>query len=139
MARALWWSVVCAWAALIFAVSALPGRNIPSGYSRQGHFVEYAVLAVLLFGALRLECPNLRAAVLAVALASAYGVTDEIHQMFVPSRFPDVWDWAVDTLGAACGAACALAMTSSRSRFVAGSQRDVRPNADAQAQSRSEV
>lgn len=40
----------------------------------------------------------------AVAAASLYGVTDEIHQLFVPGRFCDPADWLVDTLGALTGA-----------------------------------
>ncbi|MBN2328238.1 MAG: VanZ family protein [Candidatus Omnitrophica bacterium] len=39
--------------------------------------------------------------VLAVALASLYGITDEFHQSFVPGRTPDVQDWIADTAGAA--------------------------------------
>jgi VanZ family protein len=37
-------------------------------------------------------------------LASAYGITDELHQAFVPLRMPDPMDWLVDTVGAAVGA-----------------------------------
>jgi VanZ family protein len=45
---------------------------------------------------------------LAVVLASAYGVTDELHQAFVPGRVPDPADWLVDTAGAYAGAATGL-------------------------------
>lgn len=44
------------------------------------------------------------AVVLAVACASLYGVTDELHQYFVPGRACDPADWLVDTCGAALGA-----------------------------------
>jgi VanZ family protein len=40
---------------------------------------------------------------MAVALASAYGITDELHQLFVPGRVSDPVDWLVDTLGAIVG------------------------------------
>ena len=36
----------------------------------------------------------------ALALASLYGVSDEVHQRFVPGRSADVTDWLADTLGA---------------------------------------
>lgn len=36
----------------------------------------------------------------AIVATSLYGVTDEIHQMFVPNRHPDVLDWVADTVGA---------------------------------------
>jgi len=38
---------------------------------------------------------------LAVLTVSAFGVTDEWHQSFVPGRDCDVFDWLSDTLGAA--------------------------------------
>ncbi len=40
-------------------------------------------------------------ALLAVLIVSAFGVTDEWHQSFVPGRDCDVFDWLADTLGAA--------------------------------------
>lgn len=44
------------------------------------------------------------AVVLAIACASLYGITDELHQYFVPGRACDPADWLVDTCGAALGA-----------------------------------
>jgi VanZ family protein len=41
--------------------------------------------------------------VIALLIASAYAVTDEYHQSFVPMRVPDPADWALDTLGALAG------------------------------------
>ena len=37
---------------------------------------------------------------LAVLLASIYGVSDEVHQAFVPGRSADAADWLADTAGA---------------------------------------
>ncbi|MCX6954305.1 MAG: VanZ family protein [Verrucomicrobia bacterium] len=42
-----------------------------------------------------------RAGLWAVLAASAYGVSDEFHQSFVPGRSVEVADWMADTLGAA--------------------------------------
>ena len=69
-----------------------------------GHFCEYLAFGALLANALRLHMPHGRALVCAVILASAYGVTDEVHQLFVPMRSCDPADWAVDTVAAAVGA-----------------------------------
>jgi VanZ family protein len=41
-----------------------------------------------------------RAALLAVLATSAFGITDEFHQSFVPGRRAAVDDWALDTLSA---------------------------------------
>lgn len=109
--RTLRWTAAIAWAAVIFVVSAMPGSNLPGGYSVQAHFLEYAALAALLFGALTLDRPARQALVLAVLIASLYGVSDEWHQSFVPLRTPDPMDWLVDTLGAVVGATAAHLLT----------------------------
>lgn len=56
-------------------------------------------------------------ALAALALASLYGVSDEVHQLFVPGRMCDPADWVTDTLGAALGA-CLSCYRSSKSSIV---------------------
>ena len=85
--------------------------RVPGRFGTLGHFVVYAVLGALVFAANR-RGGAVRAAAIAIAVASVYGVTDEFHQAFVPGRTPDPLDWAVDTLGSA--AAVALIMTTAR-------------------------
>ncbi len=68
------------------------------------HFLEYLVFGMLLVWALTGKFSPIKATLLAILIASLYGVSDEIHQYFVPGRFCDPWDWVVDTLGAALGA-----------------------------------
>jgi len=73
------------------------------------HLSEYAVLAALLWRALR--SIRQRDAVpwswpqagLALGLAAFYAATDEFHQTFVPSRQGSVWDVLLDTGGACLG------------------------------------
>jgi VanZ family protein len=102
------WASAAAWAGVIFLVSSVPGSKLPGRIPPQvGHLGEYFVLGALLYLALRVDLSPTRALVLAVAIASAYGVTDEFHQRFVVMRTPDVWDWATDTLGALAGAGTA--------------------------------
>ena len=50
-----------------------------------------------------------RVAAQALAIAVAYGATDEVHQMFVPGRTPDVMDVLADAAGALVAAAVCLA------------------------------
>lgn len=127
------WVFVVVWALFIFLMSARTGSSLDSGagiigmikrvlndiqvallgpdvdvVSSLAHFCEYAVFGVLLVRALNM---NTRwkvswkgALVLAVVIASAYGVSDEFHQYFVPGRFCDPFDWLVDTAGALLGA-----------------------------------
>ncbi len=93
--------------ALATGAKAISGKDVD--VSPVGHFTEYLIFGALLFNALRLHLGTKRALplVLAVAIASAYGVTDERHQYFVPDRSCDPADWAVDTVAALCGAALA--------------------------------
>jgi len=73
------------------------------------HVTEYAILALLVWRALRE--PNatksagwLRArAGYALLFVALYATSDEIHQAFVPTRQASVWDVLLDTLGGAFG------------------------------------
>jgi VanZ family protein len=99
------WAIVIAWATAIFLVSSVPGSDLPGFLPPEiGHLGEYFVLGGLLYLALRVDLKPNRALVLAVVLASAYGVTDEFHQRFVVMRTPDVYDWVLDTIAALAGA-----------------------------------
>lgn len=77
-----------------------PGVDVLSAIA---HFCEYTVLGVLLCNALRNHMTLSRACIFAIVIASAYGITDEVHQLFVPGRMCDPLDWLVDTLGASLG------------------------------------
>jgi VanZ family protein len=110
LARRSAWAASVLWMAAIFGFSSLPGsavQGVPGSYA---HFGVYAVLGGLLFVAFSHETAPGRAAAYAVLTASLYGVTDELHQAFVPGRMPDAADWGMDTLGAFTGALLTLAV-----------------------------
>ncbi len=116
MRRVLAFLPAAAFAALLFALSsqARPLDFLPPSVLAEDkilHAIAYGVLAALLVPAMRRAGLGARGALLAaIALASLYGVTDELHQAFVPGRTADVLDWAADTIGAAVGAVAALAL-----------------------------
>jgi VanZ family protein len=102
------WGPVAAWMAVIFAVSSqsvLPGAAMLPDWSTHGS--AYAVLSLLtcraLAGGLGVAIRG-RDAWLAVVLCAAYGVTDELHQRFVPGRQAEAVDVAKDVAGALVGA-----------------------------------
>jgi VanZ family protein len=73
------------------------------------HLTEYAVLALLLWRALRQSAkkearrwswPTFR---LVLLLAALYAASDEFHQQFVASRDSAVHDVLIDTMGSAAG------------------------------------
>jgi VanZ family protein len=107
--------------ALIFALSSISRPpDLPSGLGDKfGHTLLYAGLGILLARALAgglTERLTLSRAAAAVMYSVLYGVTDEIHQMFVPPRHPDLADLAADALGATVGVAMLLAAQALRSR-----------------------
>lgn len=68
------------------------------------HFSEYAVLGALCFLALSRHRLNPKlSAFLGLGISALYGVTDELHQLFVPGRSCQVGDIAIDTMGAIVG------------------------------------
>jgi len=101
------WLAAAVWMGLLFALSAQPELPLPPGpwlqnvYDKFGHAVAYGVLAWLLWRALRQHYPPSRAlGAMCAGLAIAYGISDEVHQAFVPGRTPSVADLAADGVGA---------------------------------------
>lgn len=74
-----------------------------TGVRKVGHFVEYFILSLLLFRAIRGERAgwNPRWALAALAFAAAYALVDEGHQIFAAGRGASLWDVLLDATGAA--------------------------------------
>jgi VanZ family protein len=115
MGQVLWyWAPVALYAGTIFFLSAQshPEEQLPSflleGVSDKVlHAVEYGILSLLCYRAFRWAAgPAVarQAVVLAIVMASVYGLTDELHQLFVPFRESSWQDWLADTIGAVIGA-----------------------------------
>ena len=106
----LLWAPVVIQMALIFGASSAsdPGPLPPHVSDKTAHFAAYAVLALLLIRALaggRAEGMTWRRALLAIALTTAYGASDEFHQRFTPGRTSDLLDLTADAIGACGGVA----------------------------------
>ncbi len=93
----------------IFLLSHQPGDQLDvveiPFLDKIAHFVVYAALAATVIFAcspdLKKRRPILVAA-LTVVICVLYGISDEYHQSFIPTRYVSVGDVLADTLGALC-------------------------------------
>ena len=93
---------------LIFALSSISQPpTLPQGLDKGAHAALYAGLGALIVraraGGWRRRV-TIGAALAAIVIAAAYGVTDEYHQSFVPLRQVEGLDVFADTVGAAVAA-----------------------------------
>ena len=129
-AFAKYWLPVLAWMALIYVASGdpkslyhsarvveplMPTDSQPHSLQpavifvrKVAHAAEYAVLALLLWRALRATSSqppgwSWRLATNAWVWSVVYGFTDELHQVFVPTRRAEALDILIDAVGAAAG------------------------------------
>jgi VanZ family protein len=105
------WGPVVLWAGLIFTLSSFSGGTLPSlpipHADKLAHAGVYGVLALALLRALHgTRWPVTLRYVVTVGAALTYGISDELHQSFVPDRSVEALDVAADGVGAAL--ACAL-------------------------------
>lgn len=129
-----YWLPVILWMLLIFSASTdllssqrtsrfiepflrwlIPGiadttvRQVQFAVRKMAHLTEYAVLAALVWRALRKPVDDdprpwsWRVAAQTVFVCFLYAASDELHQSFVLSRFASPWDVFIDTVGAATG------------------------------------
>jgi len=118
------WIPVFLWSFQIFALSSMPNPAdiLPNALIRVlwrttifeqrlffllgpvGHLINFCVLAFLLLRALTWQKPVYRYHItFAFILTFLYGLSDEIHQLFVPSRAFQLRDVLVNSLGAVIG------------------------------------
>ncbi len=102
--------------ALIFFLSAQPNLGTGLGdwdtvLRKLAHMVEFGVLWLLWWRALRYRRPAL-----AAAITIAYAIADEIHQSFVDGRFGAWYDVAIDAAGVGAAALISVAVLRRRRR-----------------------
>ena len=120
--------------------SSLQGTGLDTfPHSRVAHVVQYTILGFLLYLSLHhssVDHPLLRQvtatkmgrdSVLAMVTGTLYGVSDEVHQYFVPGRTMDPLDVLADSAGVAMGILLAirfLDMRRVRGSIIGGGSRD---------------
>lgn len=117
---AIIYSCTILYAALIFYLSSRPGtQGIISGWyviaDKLDHVLEYAILGVLLFLSFHVTSLDYRLVprqfvstrdkemFSAFILGTLYGISDEIHQSYVPDRVASGYDVLADTVGILLG------------------------------------
>ena len=93
-------------AVVIFVQSSIPYFSPPSfGFSFQDKIIHVAVFGILGFLATRAfyynsnETLKKYAILIGIIISLFYGISDEIHQSFVPGRYPEVGDVIADFVG----------------------------------------
>jgi VanZ family protein len=121
--RLFLWGPACAYMAVIYYASSVPGDQLPGHFwDKLAHLLEYSVLGILFLVPLadgRLSRATISAGAKAVVLSTLYGVFDEVHQAFTPERTPDARDLLADALGAALGVAAILLLRAAVTRMLA--------------------
>ncbi len=105
----IYWFPIFLYCLLIFIQSSYPSieRTHELPYlDKVFHFVAYALLGALFLRAFKTSRikNNIRfILILSVLLSFLYGISDEIHQHFVPYRSADLMDVLADMLGGLMG------------------------------------
>jgi VanZ family protein len=91
---------------LLPGISAVQREWVVLAIRKLAHLAEYAILAALVWRALRCWTAAAQGwrtshALIVMAVVVVYAVTDELHQTFIPNRQGSPIDVAIDTLGGA--------------------------------------
>ncbi len=99
----IYWLPAITYMAIIFTLSSFPLQSpmIEKIGDKTIHILEYGILVHLLAFALHktTSWPLRKIELTAIALTVLYGISDEIHQAFVPNRWCDWKDIIADFLG----------------------------------------
>ena len=101
------WVLVIFYMATIFLLSAQSNLSVPYGFSPGDlilHVVEYGVLGFLLSWTFVSSKMVRRLTFYVFLVGFFYGMTDELHQYFVPQRNASLLDVSADGLGSLIGA-----------------------------------
>ena len=94
----------------IFIGTSLPSDNLSTILEigdKLKHFIAYFILAILLGLNLHFQDKwksiSINYLIYTFIICTTYGVLDELHQMLVPNRSAEFYDWIADLLGSSIG------------------------------------
>ncbi|MFH1863129.1 MAG: VanZ family protein [bacterium] len=104
------WTPFVLWLILIFVLSAYPKAIIPQSkyisWDKIAHLIEFGILGFLTARAAyysRNRWIVIHYKSIAVIFGICYGISDEVHQLFVRSRYASVYDVIADAIGVMIG------------------------------------
>ena len=109
------WGPLVLWDVLIFLASSIPNlpggyNNFPAGTDKVVHFIEYFILALLLYRGIKDKAAGKRVLLLTsiVLIGFIVACLDELYQHSVPGRDSSILDLAADFSGVFVGALLVL-------------------------------
>ncbi len=115
------WFPVLAYSGIIFYVSSLQiGSVAADSNDKIVHLVEYSLLGYLFARALKATANSSRKTIVfsTVLFALFFGISDEFHQSFVPTRQCEAGDAAADTAGGFLGVMVFLSVLRKKRKLV---------------------
>lgn len=95
---------------IIWTLSSMPLNINIQGIDKTAHIIEYSGLGFLMAFGFGVTRENFETkALYSMLLSLLIGITDEIHQQFVPTRSMDFLDLMADLIGITFGILCWLA------------------------------
>lgn len=104
-----YWLPVLLCMVFIFYTSSLPGDDLPELFAFQNivyHILVYLILGVLCSRAIKKSSSGIKPVKIilyTVVFGVFYGLTDELHQAFVPYRCASGFDIFIDGIGSSLG------------------------------------
>ncbi|MEJ5350884.1 MAG: VanZ family protein [Melioribacteraceae bacterium] len=101
---------LCIYWIFLFYLTTIPLDAVPQIFSSQDkieHLIAYLILSFLLTLSLHFQKKSNKISknylMFTIILLILYATIDELHQIFVPGRFCDLYDWSADIIGGFTG------------------------------------
>ncbi|MCK4549995.1 MAG: VanZ family protein, partial [Candidatus Krumholzibacteria bacterium] len=121
------WLPLIVWIVMIFALSSIPGFssddvNLPTGFDKIVHFIEYAIFAMLYYRGLSYGGVRIRWSIVIIVITSGIAVAalDEMYQSYIPRRDSSFYDLVMDSAGVVAGTLAAVLRHVIKIRKAAG-------------------
>lgn len=107
---------------ILLAATSLPSSSVPSFSvsDKLQHFLAYGLLSLLLFFSLNSQkkfmLNKTKIIFFTILITISYAAFDELHQMLIPGRFCEFYDWVADSIGSLLGTAFGYFILSSKKK-----------------------